>query len=248
MYWNGSAWSNSPLTPTFSEMWDVKMIASNDVWAIGEKAVGGAFSTVHWNGSARTEYALPGEDSNVFTVALAVKPNHDVYAFGNHIHKWNGSAWVIVDSLAHIPNANIKAATTLPTTSEIWASGRWFDSAANYYKNLVLRQDTATTGTGGGTGSGSAGIGALAAHIQTLRVSPNPFHKDLSVRIVTDIAAPAIISLRDASGRLVLQQLRSLVNGENIIPLSVPGSAAKGTYVLEVKTSTETKQVKLMKD
>lgn len=245
MHWNGSAWSNSSLAPAFTEIWDVKMIAANDVWAIGEKTVGGPFSTVHWDGAAWTEYALPGEDSNVFTVALAVKPNHDVFAFGNHIHKWNGSAWVIVDSLTRISDANVKAAATLPTTGEIWAAGRYFDAAAgSYYKNLVLRQDTGSTGTNGGT----TGIKTIVAHIETVQVVPNPFHKDLRMRLITNTSEPATVSLKDAVGRTVLHQNFSLVNGENNIPLNVPGNAAKGMYMLEVRTAVEACSVKLVRE
>lgn len=247
MHWNGSSWSNSPLTPTFTELWDVKMVASNDVWAIGEKNIGGPFSTVHWNGSTWTEYSLADEDSNVFIAALAVKPNHDVYALGKHIHKWSGSAWVITDSLTRIPYAGVSATSVLPTTGEIWAAGRYFDATPNYYKNLVLRQDTAIT-TGGGTGTGTTGVKATTMHIEVVQASPNPFHKDLRVRIVSNTAEPAQISLKDVTGRTVVQQSYILASGENYFTLSAMGSLNKGIYMLEAKTSNEIRQIKVMKD
>jgi hypothetical protein len=247
MHWNGSTWTNSPVTATFDEFWDVKMVASNDVWAIGEKTSGGPFSTVHWNGSTWTEYSLADEDSNVFTATLAVKPNHEVFAIGRHIHKWSGTAWTIVDSLTRVPLANASATTVLPITGEVWAAGRWFDNSANYYKNLVLRQDTTTT-TGGGTGGGATEIGTVTTHVQTIQASPNPFHRDIQVRIVTDASRPAVISVKDASGKRVLTQSRSLSTGDNIFTISTPGSMNKGMYVLEVKTSEEVTQIRLMKD
>jgi hypothetical protein len=220
-------------------MWDVKMVAANDVWAIGEKNVGGPFSTVHWNGNTWTEYILPDEDSNVFIAALAVKPNHDVYALGKHVHKWNGTAWVITDSLNQIPYVSVSAATTLPG-GEIWAAGRYFDLPGNYYKNLVIRSDS-------GTGSNPTAIATLDGADMALSAYPNPFQGTVSIAVSTKEATPAEITLLDMTGRTVWKQKTELSKGKQKIRLGSLADLSAGVYLLQLYTNDGYEELKIIK-
>src|SRR5215471_10209540 len=56
-HWNGARWSlvTSPnATNGYNLLNGVAAVASNDVWAVGQAAIGSTYSTLveHWNGSA----------------------------------------------------------------------------------------------------------------------------------------------------------------------------------------------------
>ena len=236
MHWNGSNWTNSLLSFQFSNVWDVKMIATNDVWAIGEKTLGGSWSTLHWNGSTWTELALTAE-ANAFTGALAITPTHEVYALANHIHKWNGSSWVITDSLNQIPGADVRAATTLPN-GEVWAAGRYYDTAAHYYKNLVLRSGS----------SSQTGITNVNANSFILKACPSPFRSLLNVAVTAAAKCTSQISLCDAAGKKVWEQQKELSEGENHISIYSLNELPSGLYFLQLKAGNEIQEVKVVRE
>jgi len=85
--------------------------------------------------------------------------------------------------------------------------------------------------------SGSAGL--AAANKSTLKVAPNPFEQQFTVTSAELIEA---ITLRDAQGKVVLQQTAS----SNTLEVET-GSLQSGVYFLEVQTAKGIELVKVVK-
>ena len=141
MHWDGTAWTHVPLPARYdtiiSELSQVKMVASNDVWAICGVLTGGAFM-LHWDGTSWTDMPLVGGGGD-----LAVLAPNDIYSVGNNIAHWDGSSWTVVDSLAGFADASLIAAAVLPS-GEIWAAGVSRDLGMNPdYHTLVYRRSGA---------------------------------------------------------------------------------------------------------
>jgi len=135
MHWNGSSWSNTalPAIPAgqLGELLDVKMVSSNDVWAVGYYLTGGKV-TLHWDGNSWTEVTPGGAGG-----ALAVINSTNVWAVGGGITNWNGNNWSVIDSLPHLNSPSLGSTVVLPN-GDIWAAGRTVDSAG-VFKTLVYR-------------------------------------------------------------------------------------------------------------
>ena len=137
-HWNGATWLlvKSPNTTNgYNLLNGVAVVASNDVWTVGQAANGNTYNTLveHWNG--RTWSVVPSPNvvgsSSVLT-ALSVISATDIWAVGystdsnlvNHtltMH-WNGATWSIVPS----PNVinDILFSVAAVATNDVWAVGR----------------------------------------------------------------------------------------------------------------------------
>lgn len=140
MHYDGTAWRNSPLPAnlinTGGELLDVRAIAPNDVWAVGDVTTGGIMM-LHYDGIAWSRVASHGGGG-----AFAALGPNDIWAVGAAISHWDGTSWTKVDSLSQFPNPALGAATVLPN-GEVWAAGRVVDTS-NVFSTLVYRNPTAT--------------------------------------------------------------------------------------------------------
>jgi hypothetical protein len=97
-HWNGTDWQVY-VPPSFSPtMFDVAMVASNDVWAAGSQAF------FHWDGSTWTNFPSTGN----FLSAISMVSATDGWAVGSSgdIVHYNGTAWTNYTS---------------PTTTNLWS-------------------------------------------------------------------------------------------------------------------------------
>ncbi|HYE53287.1 MAG TPA: hypothetical protein VD996_00535, partial [Chitinophagaceae bacterium] len=135
-HWNGSTWTNSPMPASVSgelgELLDVRMVSSNDVWAIGVILTGG-FVKLHWDGSAWTVIS----PANGGGGALAPISSNNIYSVGADISHWNGSTWTLVDPLSYLPYPALRNAYVAPN-GDVWATGR-ISEGTNQFDNLVMR-------------------------------------------------------------------------------------------------------------
>jgi hypothetical protein len=137
-HWNGTRWSlvRSPnATNGYNLLNGVAVVAANDVWTVGQAAIGSTYSTLveHWNGTAWSIIPSPNVagNSNVLE-AISVISASDIWAVGywsdsnfiNHpltIH-WNGTTWSIVSSPG--VNDDILFGVDAIASNDIWAVGR----------------------------------------------------------------------------------------------------------------------------
>lgn len=137
MHWNGSTWVNMNSTLPASVngqmgyFTNLKMLAPNDVWAIGSYTAGG-YVMLHYDGNTWTEVAHP-----LTSASLAGTSSGGLYSFGMEINYWDGSAWSTEDSLAQQPNPAFASSVRL-ANGDIWAAGRTID-ANNVFRTLVYR-------------------------------------------------------------------------------------------------------------
>src|SRR5438034_10541274 len=87
-HWNGTGWSvvRSPnATNGHNLLNGVGVVAANDVWTVGQAAIGSTYSTMiqHWNGSSWNIVSSPNVPgfSNVLEAISVVSPN-DIWAVG----------------------------------------------------------------------------------------------------------------------------------------------------------------------
>src|SRR5438094_2459066 len=137
-HWNGTRWSlvRSPnATNGYNLLNGVGVVATNDVWAVGQAANGSTYSTMiqHWNGTSWNIVSSPNVagSSNVLE-AISVVSANDIWAvgyssdsnFNNHpltIH-WNGVTWSIVPSPS--VNDDILFGVDAVASNDVWAVGR----------------------------------------------------------------------------------------------------------------------------
>ena len=137
-HWNGTRWSlvRSPnATNGYNLLNGIGVVAANDVWAVGQAAIGSTYNTLveHWNGVAWSIVPSPNVagSSNVLE-AISVVSANDIWAvgystdsnFNNHsltIH-WNGATWSIVPTPG--VNDDILFGVDAVASNDVWAVGR----------------------------------------------------------------------------------------------------------------------------
>ena len=143
-HWDGARWSlvKSPnATNGYNLLNGVAVVAANDVWAVGQAAIGSTYSTLieHWNGTAWSIVPSPNVPglSNVLQAVTVISAN-DIWAVGYStdtstftdftltLH-WNGAAWSIVPS--PIFNDDLLFAVDAIASNDVWAVGRSFQEA-----------------------------------------------------------------------------------------------------------------------
>jgi hypothetical protein len=151
-FWNGRKWIvirslNAPGAIS-SLLESVKVIAKNDVWAVGfsiSQGTGFAPLAEHFNGSGWQIYTTPNvANSQLFSVAAS--GTGDVFAVGQSTtsifstltEHWNGNAWSVVAS----PNESgghgdfFAGVTFVPGTQDYWAVGAGVNSEDQYASAL----------------------------------------------------------------------------------------------------------------
>ena len=141
------------LTNGYNLLNGVAVVASNNVWAVGQAANGSTYSTLieHWNGSAWSIVPSPNTAglSNVLTAVTVVSAN-DIWAVGYSTDNntfnnfaltlhWNGSAWSIVPS--PILDHDILFAVDAIASNDVWAVGRSRPGGYSDDKTLTMHWD-----------------------------------------------------------------------------------------------------------
>lgn len=152
LHWNGSVWSvvPSPLIVIASlsggSSFDaVSALASNDVWAVGLKAMSSpgpdeAPLVARWDGSTWNQIAAPYVGNRINRLqGVSARTTSDVWAVGTWrsasttfhilIEHWNGSAWSISPAPDPGNNDQLLAVEAL-STGNVWAVGERNDPAA----------------------------------------------------------------------------------------------------------------------
>jgi hypothetical protein len=113
MHYDGSSWTIVPSYPTnLSNLFAVKAIAPDDVWAIGVQYTSPI--AIHWDGTSWTSFPLPIQTNppiiNTVPVSLDATASDDVWAVGwenvptgtegqttfAEAYHWDGTRWVTV--------------------------------------------------------------------------------------------------------------------------------------------------------
>lgn len=132
-HWNGISWTNfslpASITSLTGSLHHVKMISSDNVWAIGSTNTDVTFM-IHWNGISWSEVsAVNGAGGAI------VARGTEVFAIGERISQWNGSYWTVIDSLTQLTNPYLVAGVTF-TNGDIWTAGFTNDSM---FHTLIYR-------------------------------------------------------------------------------------------------------------
>ena len=80
-----------------------------------------------------------------------------------------------------------------------------------------------------------------------LNVGPNPFANALTIQMVSDVKANAVIRIISLSGKTVHQQTTLIEKGNNSFVIDELGRLAKGIYVVEVRTADRYQRGKVAK-
>jgi hypothetical protein len=245
MHWNGSNWTNislpSSIVSQVSEVLSVKMISSNDVWAMGYYITGGMFK-IHWDGSTWTEIT----PSNGGGGAFAILASNDIYSVGGEISHWDGSAWTIVDQLTQLSYPSLGSTVVFPN-GEIWAGGRTVDLSNNFYSLIYRSVNNTPIFSGGGTQSWNVGTNSInnptgnlllttdadVSQILTYTVTTAPTHGTLNglpATAITNngIAIPSGVTYTPATGytgtdQFVLKVSAGPIYSETTINVNVFG-------------------------
>jgi hypothetical protein len=243
MHWNGSNWTNinlpASISSQLSEILSIKMIASNDVWAVGYYLTGGGFN-IHWDGSSWTELT-PGYAGGG---AFAPISTNNIFSVGGEISHWNGTTWAIVDPLTQLESPSL-GSTVVFSNGEIWAGGRTVDASNNFFSLIYRSVNHRPLFTGGAiqtwnvpknSSNNSAGnllmtTDADISQVLTYSITTSPAHGTLSglpaTAITTNgIALPGGISYTPVTGytgtdQFVLRVAAGTVSSETTINVTV---------------------------
>ena len=75
----------------------------------------------------------------------------------------------------------------------------------------------------------------------------NPFADQLKINIGTELSENAVISLKDISGRKLLQKELQLRKGNNALLLANLGRIPGGVYLLTITTDSQQQTIKVVK-
>jgi hypothetical protein len=121
LHWNGSTWSTveTPLTGSAdsSSLYGVSATSATDVWVAGSR--GNVQLTMHWDGSTWRLDRHPSQDTfGVFWDIAQVRAG-DVWAVGNGIEHFDGSAWSQIGPSVF----GQLSALTVIDAADVWAVG-----------------------------------------------------------------------------------------------------------------------------
>ncbi|MGA7730903.1 MAG: S-layer homology domain-containing protein [Chloroflexia bacterium] len=122
----------SPNVGNDNHLLGVDGVASDDVWAVGEHAIGDAFQTLveHWDGSAWSVVPSPnvaGNFSNSLREVTAISSS-DVWAVGRGgdagalIEHWDGSVWSVIPG-GYVETYNALTSIDAISSNDVWAVG-----------------------------------------------------------------------------------------------------------------------------
>lgn len=140
-HWKDNTWSivTSPNPGTSqNRLFSVAAIASNNVWAVGEKNDGfDPYRTliVHWNGTSWTDVASPNQGSGQNSLhGISAVAEDDIWAVGSYIadglyhtliEHWNGRSWSITPSPNPGTAFNAHRGVAGISSDDAWAVGQY---------------------------------------------------------------------------------------------------------------------------
>jgi hypothetical protein len=203
------------------------------------------YGIIRANTTAPNEFYLGKIDPNT-GVATRISqqpiPYHTYSLNGSStIDPNNGVYYFAAKSTAVIPAINVVVGVSLATGTVVFEQVMTLPGTAvnsRYFNLLRYPTDCAEAfPTRVNPNSGSAGL--AAANKSTLKVAPNPFEQQFTVTSAELIEG---ITLRDAQGKVVLQQAAK----SNTLEVET-GSLQSGVYFLEVQTARGVELVKVVK-
>lgn len=130
---DGSDWSeiDAPAVgDRMNDLYDVVMVATDDVWAVGrwrDRCCQSVALTLHWAGTLWSHVANPAESigGTELKAVAAVGPN-DVWAVGWRpsdalLMHWDGLSWSVFDSPSAVTFGMSAVAAT--ASDDVWAAG-----------------------------------------------------------------------------------------------------------------------------
>ncbi|HEX8228720.1 MAG TPA: S-layer homology domain-containing protein [Chloroflexia bacterium] len=122
--WDGHDWSMLPALPVTGtiELAEIEAIAPDDVWVVGSKTTGDGSDLynlmLHWNGSAWTEYTIPGSG----LLGISALAGDDIWAVGHAFIHWDGSSWTVVQEYTNDTYTGFSSVVAI-TQNDAWAVG-----------------------------------------------------------------------------------------------------------------------------
>jgi hypothetical protein len=148
MHWDGTHWSVVPspnLPTTFSALFSLAAITSNDVWAVGYGSL-----AIHWDGMQWTTVPTPNLGPNSMLFGITALSANDVWATGQYdagertetvaLH-WDGLSWTVVPTPNVGPLSNTLFRVAAVSTNDVWAAGYYVDELLQMRRTLVLHWD-----------------------------------------------------------------------------------------------------------
>jgi hypothetical protein len=140
IHWDGASWSVVP-SPNGSgidnDLFGVAMVASNDVWAVGNNG-SLATLTIHWDGASWSIVPTPDFDPNATNqvlIGIVALSSTNIWTAGQYIvplqgsaqvtltENWDGAQWNFVPS-PNAPNSNNRLhGITATPAGRLWAVG-----------------------------------------------------------------------------------------------------------------------------
>ncbi|NML20499.1 DUF11 domain-containing protein [Pseudoflavitalea sp. G-6-1-2] len=81
-------------------------------------------------------------------------------------------------------------------------------------------------------------------NLQDIHVQPNPFQKDITVRMELRNPEQVRFRLVDLSGKELLNQAKQLARGSHSITLNIGANLSQGVYVLEIYTASDNQAIR----
>ncbi len=155
MHWNGTAWSIAPATLVHtdtSELSAVKVLASNNAWAVGDGQNFTGFTSnfpatvliEHWDGSSWTQVATPPDNPQGDFLSDISGTASDLWTVGGQgsstttdsvlTEHWNGTSWATVSGVTPDSSADLFGVTYI-ANNNVYAVG------ASAYANPSLTSE-----------------------------------------------------------------------------------------------------------
>jgi hypothetical protein len=149
--WNGTNWSVTPSPNPVPNCQDgnpqwagntlnaVAVVATNDVWAVGNSCYSTNTLVERWNGTSWRIVASPsfqtgGDGVQNWLSDVAAVSATNVWAVGSHtaangayqtlVERWDGAQWRVVPSPSPSSTSNVLSGVAATGASDIWAVGR----------------------------------------------------------------------------------------------------------------------------
>lgn len=185
-HYNGSAWTNTPLSPITGGAFlrAIHAVSPSDIWAAGGKSGATDFPpyVIHYNGSSWSEVTVPNPDyrSHFNDIhgtandlwAVGYKGN-TVGQFHSFVMHWNGSNWteISLPSSVVTPQTQLRS-VKMTSASDVWAIGTFAAGGT-----FTIHWD-GTAWTVNNSTPGGAILGAALAPVSSANVFA--FSKDIT--------------------------------------------------------------------
>lgn len=115
-HWNGTDWG-AITTPAKSTLYAMKMVASDDGWAVG---TGGSPALIHWDGIKWSAFS----DTTISGSSIDMLSSTDGWiAGGNAFYHWNGTTWVSYPYPTEPNSGQYPLAIKMVGHDDVWAVG-----------------------------------------------------------------------------------------------------------------------------